>query len=236
MFVMPDTQFLSEAKRNTISAMKCTAVLLLLACVAFAQDATPYKDQKQILTNPRVTVSAVEIPAHSAIAASRPGRDLLTVITGDGGKSSFARGRVFFTPANTDERNRYEGNVDLGAVVVAFASPQGAVERKNPAPSRYCNPGSKTACVSERYLLCTAKSCVEEVTMGAGAVTTKHSHDTDHMIIAVTDYSLADDVVGKGVVMREVKSGNVEYIPAGIEHTLTNKSGREVRFVVVVFR
>ena len=56
------------------------------------------------------------------------------------------------------------------------------------------------------------------------------------MLIAITDYSLADDVAGKGLTMRNLKSGEVEYIPAGITHTLTNKSAGEIRFVVVVFR
>jgi uncharacterized RmlC-like cupin family protein len=121
-------------------------------------------------------------------------------------------------------------------VQVEFADPQGRLTPEKPRSSRYCNPGNKTACVEEKYLFCTAKVCVEDVTMGPDAVSTHHSHDTDHMLVAITDYSLADDVVGKGVVMREVKSGGVEYIPAGITHTLANKSGKDVRFVVVVFR
>ena len=218
--------------------MKCRASLLLLslANVLFAQTAPASKAREPILKNPRVTVSAIEVSAHTVIVAGKHDHDLITVIVGDRAKSNLAPGNVFFTPANSVERNRNNGDLDLPAVRVEFPAPQGPIDRKSRASTRYCNPGSKTACVSEKYLFCTTKLCVEDVRMGTGAVSTKHSHDTDHMIIAVTDYALSDDVVGKGIVTRNVKSGGVEYIPAGIEHTLTNKSPGEIRFVVVVFR
>jgi quercetin dioxygenase-like cupin family protein len=213
------------------------AAALLFTASSLLGQTTPDANSKPILQNSRVTVSRVEIPPHTTIDAGKHDRGLLTVIVGDKSrKSNLQPGATFYSPAGTVERTRYEGDLPLPAVAVEFASSPGAVERKKPAPSRYCNPGSRTACVAEKYLLCTAKMCVEEVTMGPGAVTTRHSHDTDHMIIAVTDYSLSDDVVGKGVVARAVKSGGVEYIPAGITHTLTNKSPGQVRFVVVVFR
>jgi hypothetical protein len=211
------------------------AVLLASTTTLFGQVAAPGATRKQILQNSRVTVSLVDIPAGAA--ASKHDRDMLTVIVGGGKtKSAAAPGGVFFTPAGSGFPDLIGDHTPLRAVTVEFTTAQGKVEPKQGHPTRYCNPGSKTACVEEKYLFCTAKVCVEDVTMGAGAVTTKHSHDTDHMIIAVSDYSLADDVVGKGVVMRDVKSGGVEYTPAGITHTLTNKSGKDIRFVVVVFR
>ena len=162
--------------------------------------------------------------------------DLLTVVVGKQGKSKVAPGEVFFTPAGEAARTRNTEDSRLTAIAVEFAKPLGPKDRHGKSDTRYCNPGSKTACVSEKYLFCTTKVCVEDVRMGAGAVTTKHSHDTDHMIIAISDYALADDIVGKGMTMRTVKSGGVEYIPAGITHTLTNKSAGEIQFVVVVFR
>lgn len=209
------------------------AILLPFALAAGAQVTSSHEAPKQLLQNPHVTVSLVDIPAGGPILPKRD-HDTLTVIVRGGAKAT-APGRVYFRPAGHAE-TATKTQAGVRAVTVEFSSSQGAEEKKHPAPSRYCNPGSKTACVSEKYLLCTPKMCVEEATMGAGAVTTRHSHDTDHMIIAISDYSLSDDVAGKGVVMRNVKSGGVEYIPAGITHTLTNKSGGDIRFVVVAFR
>ena len=203
--------------------------------LAFGQSATP---GKPVFQNSRLTVTQSEIPPGAALVPDKHERDLITImVSGAAPKSKLAPGTVFFTRAGTTEqRVKNTTPTPLKAVTVEFAAAQGEMDWKFRNPTRYCNPGSKTACVDEKYLLCTAKVCVEEVRMGAGAISTKHSHDTDHMIVAISDYSLADDVVGKEVTMRDVKSGGVEYIPAGITHTLTNKSGKEIHFVVVVFR
>ena len=211
------------------------AVALCLSSVLVSAQVPGASAGEPILKNARVTVSRVEIPSRGT-AANTSAHDVLTVMVTGRPKSKEAPGSLFFSPAGQAAPLTNSSDSTAQAVRVEFTSPQGLMEKKHPAPSRYCNPGSKTACVSEKYLLCTAKMCVEDVTMGAGAVTTRHSHDTDHMIIALTDYTLSDDVVGKGVVERKVKSGGVEYTPAGITHTLTNKSGGEIKFVVVVFR
>ena len=120
-------------------------------------------------------------------------------------------------------------------VTIEFAEPQGKLEQMG-TNSHYCNPGSMTACVDEKNLFCTAKVCVEDVTIAPGAVTTKHSHTTDHMLVAVSDYQLADTVEGKGRVLRARRSGEVEYIPAGITHQMTNTGDNTGRFIVVLWR
>jgi uncharacterized RmlC-like cupin family protein len=85
--------------------------------------------------------------------------------------------------------------------------------------SHYCNPDSTTACVDEKQTFCTEKVCVENVTI---APATKHGHTTDPMLAAVSDYELTDRVEGKGIIVRRRKSGEVEYIPAGITHRIAN--------------
>lgn len=216
--------------------LSAAAALLLSAIALSAQVAGPDASRKQILQNSRVAVTQREIRAGAAIDATGHERDTLTVVVGADAKSKVRPGAVFFRHAGSAEPTHNAGATPLRAVAVEFAAPQGKVELKQGHPTRYCNPGSKTACVDEKYLFCTAKVCVEDVTMGAGAVTTRHSHDTDHMILAVSDYSMSDDIVGKGMAMRDVKSGGVEYTPAGLTHVLTNKSGKDIHFVVVVFR
>jgi len=102
--------------------------------------------------------------------------------------------------------------------------------------SHYCNPDGTTACVDEKNLFCTARVCVEDVSIAPGAITHKHSHGTDHMLVAVSDYELTDQVEGKGTVVRTPKSGEVEYLPAGITHRLTNTGQAPARFTVIVWR
>jgi quercetin dioxygenase-like cupin family protein len=132
---------------------------------------------------------------------------------------------------------RNDAHTPFRAVVLTFADPQGRLEQEKPKTSRYCNPGSKTVCVEETMLFCTQKACVEDVTISPGAVTTKHSHTTDHMLVAVSDYELTDQIEGKPKpVVRRRSSGEVEYISAGITHQLTNTGTAPARFIVVLWR
>lgn len=149
------------------------------------------------------------------------------------------------------EENR--GKTETRAVTIDFLEPAGKQQDPQHGANKYCGeepsavshqpsekanatPKAPKACVDEKYLFCTDKFCVEDVTMDPGAVSTKHSHSTDHMLVAVTDYQLTDVIVGKPKKVRAKKAGEVEYIPAGITHQLTNTGGAKARFVVIAFK
>jgi len=145
-------------------------------------------------------------------------------------------GEVHFQPGGFSHSVANAGKSEFKAVDIEFQDAQGKREPVGQKRNHYCNPGSKEACVTEKYLFCTSRFCVEDVTMGPGAKSTQHSHDTEHMLVAISDYSLADDTTGKGVISREVKSGGVEYLPAGITHVLTNTGKEEARFIAIIFK
>jgi mannose-6-phosphate isomerase-like protein (cupin superfamily) len=146
-----------------------------------------------------------------------------------------AVGEARFLNAGYAHATKNEGVGRLRVVYVEFADPQGKMEKVGTA-SHYCNPGSTTACVGERNSSAREKVCVEDVSNTPAAITTKHSHTTDHMLIAVSDYELTDRVEGKGTVIRTQKSGEVEYTPAGITHRITNTGQAPARFTVIVWR
>ena len=226
--------------------------LLLLGAVAFGQTTVPVPIEqepfhKEILRNARVRVLRVEIPAHETTRLHRHDRDYLPVALTDAhltnavsGKAPVEEkvrlGEVRLTKGGFAHAVRNQGASAVRFTAVEFLEPQGESKPSREPRSRYCNPGSKTACVTEDYLFCTAKLCVSDVTFGPGAVSTRHSHSTDHVLLAVSDYELTDQVEGKGKVVRSVKSGGVEYISAGITHQLTNTGTAPARFIVVVFR
>jgi quercetin dioxygenase-like cupin family protein len=238
--------------REKVGNMKVTLLAVLLGCLPmFAQSAPPAAEpnrpRKEILRNDRVTAYLVEMAPGRVSPMHRHDKDVLTVVI-DGaelkvktpnGKSTTFRGtpgEVRFLPASFSHAPANIGKTTFRAVDVEFATPQG---KKEPVPQKgthYCNEGSQTACVTEKYLFCTQKFCVEDVTMGPGAKSTQHSHDTEHMLVAISDYSLSDDTTGKGVVQRDVKSGGVEYLPAGITHVLTNTGPAEARFIAIIFK
>ena len=201
---------------------------------------------KEILRNHRVTVSLLELAPGEATPMHQHNGDTLAVLV-DGGRTrnivlrhkavadGMAVGEARFLNAGYAHATKNEGVGRLRVVYVEFADPQGKMEKVGTA-SRYCNPGSTTACVDEKQLFCTERVCVEDVSIAPGAITTKHSHTTDHMLVAVSDYELTDQVEGKGTVVRTPKSGEVEYLPAGITHRLTNTGQAPARFTVIVWR
>lgn len=144
-------------------------------------------------------------------------------------------GDVQFHEAGYTHSEENKGKSAVRSILVDFLEPVGKEVDPQHKSNKYCNAGSNKICVEERYLGCTEKFCIEEVMMDAGAVTSKHSHSTDHMLIAVSDYQLSDAIVGKGTRVRSKKSGEVEYIRSGITHQLTN-SGTPARFVVIAFK
>jgi quercetin dioxygenase-like cupin family protein len=231
--------------------MRQAAVLLLLSAVCAGQvpGSIPYSEmpqRKEILRNHRVTVSLLELALREATPMHKHELDMLQVFVNGGhaqntvsghkpAADKMAVGEVRFLNAGYSHSMENAGPETLRVVTAEFADPQGKKEILG-TTSHYCNPGSTTACVDENNLFCTAKVCVEDVSMAPGAVSTRHSHPTDHMLVAVSDYELTDQVEGKGTVVRTRKSGEVEYILAGINHRLTNTGQAPARFTVVVWR
>lgn len=227
-------------------------ILLFLAQAPAAQTAVPIDQEPhhhQIFSNQRVRACRTELGPGETMRMHRHDRDYLTVMLVNAALTNmpagqqpipvrYPAGRVRLSLAPLVHAMRNDAPSDFRAVEIEFAEPQGqSAPPKGPeGKSHYCNPGSKTACVDENILFCTQKICVSDVTMGERAVTTKHSHDTDHMMVALTDYRLSDNVEGKGTNVRVQQSGGVEYLNAGITHQLTNVSQHPIRFIVIVFR
>ena len=202
---------------------------------------------KIVLENPKVRVLVAAIPAGDVTALHRHERDYMTVyltraqvtgtVQGQPPKhEQFEEGHVRLNKAGTIHTTRNDASTVFRAAQVEFAEPQGDAEVSKQKPARYCNPGSTTACVVEKYLFCSKSVCVSDVTMGAGAITSRHSHTTDHMMVAITPYHLSDNVEGVGVRQRDEPSGGAEFLKAGITHQLTNTGSEPARFIVLVWR
>jgi quercetin dioxygenase-like cupin family protein len=232
--------------------MSRVLVTVLLLCAAAAAQSAPtppttggVAERKEIFKNNRVRASFVSLGPGEFTTMHKHDRDWVTVfLSGDRiqqslptrelSKTKIETGEVRFRKAGLIHATRNVGTAPFKAVIVEFNDPQGESKDIN-KKSQTCAPGSK-ACVEEKELFCTDKVCVEDVEMAPGSVTLRHSHATDHMLVAVSDYELTDEVEGKGTIVRRHKSGEVEYIPAGITHRLTNTGGAPARFTVIIWK
>jgi quercetin dioxygenase-like cupin family protein len=216
-----------------------------------AQSSAPVSDSQQVpqskelLKNSKVEVSLSTIAPGEATQMHKHERAYVAVfvtggeteVTSEGKaptKGKTEAGEVRFRNAGVTHSIKNVGTSPFETVLVEFADAQGTMKRIG-KKSQTCAPGTKK-CVEEKELFCTEKVCVEEVKMAPGAITVKHSHSTDHMLIAVSDYELTDEVEGKGTVVRRHKSGEVEYIPAGITHRLTNTGQAPAYFTVILWK
>ena len=74
---------------------------------------------------------------------------------------------------------------------------------------------------------------MSEVNLEPGAIVPSHHHDGPHLLVAVSDLDIRSDVEGMGPMPGEVKSGDVQWLPGGSTHTLTNEGKSPARFVTV---
>ena len=225
-------------------------LVLLLSAASVAQapngNSKP-ASEKQILKNSKVEVSRVEVAAGESLPQNGRGHDSVTVfvttpqarhkllgktVPGFGG--GVEEGDVWFHSAGAADAGEHKDKGPLSAVVVEFVDAQGKTKNVG-KKSQTCVP-DKQACIEEKELFCTEKVCVEDVTMAPGAMSMRHSHATDHMLVAISDYQLTDEVEGRGTVVRTKQAGEVEYIPAGITHQLKNTGQAPARFAVIVWR
>ena len=233
-------------------APKAIVLLLLLCAFAAAQDTTPIsalevKYRKQIFKNDRVSVFLLEIPPNHASLMHRHDTDILSIFVAGGetkgtiyGKppreDKFTVGEVRFRPAGFTHSTENIGANVFRSVILEFNSSMGATVPTKPPDSRYCNPGSETACVDEKYLFCTTGFCVKEISIAPGAVWRNNEYASDQMLVAVSDYELSYRLKGKTAQVRKRKSGEVEYFTGGSTRQRTNAASVPARIIAVVFR
>ena len=77
------------------------------------------------------------------------------------------------------------------------------------------------------------------VTMPPGAAFDKHTHTKPHLVVAVSDLDLTQQVEGETgnaeVRHTKVPAGGYAWVPAGLTHTLANAGATTARYVAIDF-
>ncbi len=233
-------------------AAKVLISLLILCSLGAAQQTAPIsalevKYRRQIFKNDRASVFLLEIPPKHASLMHRHDTDMLSIFVSGGETNAtihgsapkedrFAVGEVRFRPAGFTHSTENIGAHVFRSVILEFNSSAGAIQPTKPKDSSYCNPGNETACVGEKYLFCTAKFCVKEISIAPGATWRNNEYASDQMLVAVSDYKLSHRREGKAAHVQRRKSGEVEYLTGGSTPQQTNAGSGPARIIAVIFR
>jgi quercetin dioxygenase-like cupin family protein len=76
---------------------------------------------------------------------------------------------------------------------------------------------------------------VSEVELQPSGTIPKHHHAGPHLVAAVSDLDLRSDVEGEGPSIRQLKSGDVAWVPGGFTHTVTNVGKQKAKFITFEF-
>jgi quercetin dioxygenase-like cupin family protein len=76
---------------------------------------------------------------------------------------------------------------------------------------------------------------VSDIELQPRGMIPQHRHDGPHLVVAVTDLNLSSNVVGKGASTKQLKAGDVAWIPGGFTHTLKNLATQQARFITLEF-
>ena len=174
-------------------------------------------------------------PRHRSRYSLTAGDAPNTMVERQAAADKMAVGEARFLNAGHAHEIRNTGSGPLRVVTVEFSDPQGK-HKEVDTSSRYCNPDS-TAAASMRSSFSAPRRSASR-TSPSRQVRSPPST----AILPITCWlqcrimKLTDQVEGKGIVVRTRKSGEVEYIPAGITHRITNASLTPARFIVIVWR
>ncbi len=216
--------------------------MVVATFVSSAQNQKP----NTLVENDRVRVTRVDLPKGESLPDDNR-YDVMTVRLKDGETALAEPGQAEKMDSGPMQSSHYfvarskravknVGKQALPFVEVQFLRNPGKYSALDLPPSHYCNPGSQKACVTERYLFCTDRFCAETVTMDPGAISTQHTHASDYLVIATSDFTWRNEPVGKPAVDETFKIGDVKYIDAGDTHRLSNSGSTTVRLFMVQFK
>lgn len=215
-------------------------VFLFVVIAANAQSSKP------LVENDRVRITHVDL-AHGETLPDSNRYDVVTVRLEKGETAATEPGQLEKADAEPFGESHYfvagtrrgVKNLDkrtLPFVEIQFLHPQGKYAAIDVPQSHYCNPGAEKACVTERYLYCTDRFCAESVTLDPGAVSTQHTHDSDYIVVATSDFTWREEPVGKPAAEQQFKRGDVYYIEAGGSHRLVNTGTTAAKLFVIQFK
>ena len=222
--------------------------VLLLAFALFGQsvsevEITAEPRHRLSLENQYVRVFEVDVPPHESTLMHRHRHDYIFVTLGASEVSNEVEGKpaatlklqdgeTRFTPGNFAHIARNLASTPFRNVTIEFLHDKAA------APAKWEQERGLNVLTggTQEILFVKDGVRVSEIELQPGGVLPKHRHTGPHLVVAISDLDLHNDVEGKPASSAELKSGDIKWIAGGYTHTLTNAGKQQAKFVTLEFR
>ena len=232
--------------------MKTIVAVALLSFSASTWQTAPIRAdevtlRREIYQDAHVKAFLLDIPPGQATVQHRHDHDILTVFV-TGGKTravfngaapvddTFAVGDVRFRSSGFTHSTENRDSVDFLAVIFEFVESQGERVPPTRSATHACAAGGQMECVDEKPVLCTARICVDEITMAPQAVKQDGPATMDRMLVAISGYTLREQSEGAVASVHSRKTGEVELVSAGPARRWINTASTPAHYVVVTYR
>ena len=231
-------------KRSAGLLFLLASTLLALAQTAAEVEITAEPHHHLVLQNKYVRVFKVEVDPKGATLMHFHRHDYVYVNLGAGEISNEVQGKppariklqdgeVQFSAGNFAHLVRDLAATPFRNLTIEFMQDEQA--HRTPPPKWDEERGLDILSGGTREILFVKDGIrVAETELQPGAVIPKHHHAGPHLVVAVTDFDLRSDEVGKGPSEIVLKSGEVRWFPGGYTHTVTN-AGNSAKFVTLEF-
>jgi oxalate decarboxylase/phosphoglucose isomerase-like protein (cupin superfamily) len=189
------------------------------------------------LANNTVRVFKVEVPAGARTLLHQHDRDYMFVTLGDSDVINARQGEparelklkdgdVGYTPGGF-------AHVAINKAGTAFRNVTVEIVKTAPDPKAEQSVALAGAGMSVTFMVENPRAHAELDELEPGATTPLHEHKRDHLAIALNNFMLENDVVGKGKSITLRAAGDVAWVPGGYTHTFKNLGKTTARWVVI---
>jgi len=223
---------------------------LLVAALLQAQSApeveiTAEPSHHLALQNQYVRVFKVEVAPHGATLLHRHRHDYVFLTLGASIVSNEVEGKTPVTLMLKDGETRFApgGFAHVARNLAATPFRNVAVEllqdeaaRRTPPPPWDEERGLDVLPGGTKDILFVKDGVrVTETELQPGGMVPKHHHAGPHLVVAITDLDLRNDVEGKGSKPAQLKAGDIAWVEGGSTHMLTNVGKQTAKFVTLEF-
>jgi beta-alanine degradation protein BauB len=225
--------------------------LVLISIALVAQDTSEVEIAAEphhhlLLENAYVRVFHVEVAPHEATLMHAHHHDYIYVTLGPAqiendvqGKPpvtlKMQDGQTEFIPGDFAHLVRNLADTPFRNVTIELLQDEAA--RKNPPPPWDEERGLDILMGGGTKDIMFVKDGVRvtEIDLNPGADLPSHHHIGPHLVVAITDLDLRNDIKGQSPTTLHLKSGEVKWIPGNLTHSVTNVGKQQAKLITLEF-